>query len=96
MANARRQGRWTTASASPTTQLVTVMLRLAMLAAISRRSLTGRCTASAATSSTHSRVSDPTLKVSGTENQNWKPALAMLAFSALFGWIAVRRFAWEE
>jgi len=26
----------------------------------------------------------------------WKPAVAMLAASALFGWIAVRRFAWEE
>jgi ABC-2 type transport system permease protein len=26
----------------------------------------------------------------------WKPALAMLVCSALFGWIAVRRFAWEE
>ncbi len=26
----------------------------------------------------------------------WKPAAAMLASSALFGWIAVRRFAWEE
>ena len=26
----------------------------------------------------------------------WKPALAMLACSALFGWIAVKRFAWEE
>ena len=26
----------------------------------------------------------------------WKPAAAMLAASTLFGWIAVRRFAWEE
>jgi len=26
----------------------------------------------------------------------WKPSLAMLGCSALFGWIAVRRFAWEE
>jgi ABC-2 type transport system permease protein len=26
----------------------------------------------------------------------WQPALAMLAFSAVFGWIAVKRFSWEE
>lgn len=26
----------------------------------------------------------------------WLPVLAMLAFSALFGWLAVRRFEWEE
>jgi ABC-2 type transport system permease protein len=26
----------------------------------------------------------------------WKPAVAMLAASALFGWIAMRRFAWDE
>ena len=26
----------------------------------------------------------------------WPPALAMLAFSAVFGWLAVKRFAWEE
>ena len=26
----------------------------------------------------------------------WKPAAAMLATSVLFGWIAVRRFAWDE
>jgi ABC-2 type transport system permease protein len=26
----------------------------------------------------------------------WAPVLAMLAFSALFAWLAVKRFAWEE
>ncbi len=26
----------------------------------------------------------------------WPPALAMLAFSAVVGWLAVKRFAWEE
>jgi ABC-2 type transport system permease protein len=26
----------------------------------------------------------------------WPPALAMLAFSAAFGWLAVKRFSWEE
>jgi ABC-2 type transport system permease protein len=26
----------------------------------------------------------------------WPPALAMLACSAVFGWLAVKRFAWEE
>jgi len=26
----------------------------------------------------------------------WVPSLAMLAFSALFAWIAMRRFAWDE
>ncbi len=26
----------------------------------------------------------------------WPPSLAMLVFSAVFGWLAVKRFAWEE